>query len=69
VPRFTGRVNKCGVISPRFDIKSGGYEQWVARLLPSRQFGFLVITSSYGIMDHKEAVRKETGGKILGFFY
>jgi small subunit ribosomal protein S15Ae len=66
---LSGRVNKCGVISPRFDITAGGYEKWVNNLLPSRQFGYLVITSSYGIMDHEEARRKETGGKILGFFY
>ena len=64
-----GRVNKCGVISPRFDIPSTGYENWVGKLLPSRQFGYLVVTTSYGIMDHEEARRKQTGGKILGFFY
>ena len=44
-------------------------EKWVANLLPSRQFGYLVLTTSYGIMDHEEARRKHTGGKILGFFY
>ena len=65
----SGRVNKCGIISPRFDIDLKGYENWVANLLPSRQFGYLVVTTSYGIMDHEEARRKMTGGKILGFFY
>ena len=69
VVTLIGRVNKAGVISPRFDIVSGGYEKWITNLLPSRQFGFLVVTTSYGIMDHKEAIRKKTGGKILGFFY
>jgi small subunit ribosomal protein S15Ae len=44
-------------------------EQWASRLLPSRQFGFVVLTTSYGIMDHEEAKRKHTGGKILGYFY
>ena len=44
-------------------------EKWVGNLLPSRQFGFLVLTTSYGIMDHEEARRKHTGGKILGYFY
>ena len=44
-------------------------EQWAARLLPSRQFGFIVLTTSAGIMDHEEARRKRTGGKVLGFFY
>ena len=69
VVSLIGRVNKCGVISPRFDIALDNYEQWVTNLLPSRQFGYIVVTSSYGIMDHEEAKRKMTGGKILGFFY
>ncbi len=30
---------------------------------------YLVLTTSSGIMDHEEARRKHTGGKILGFFY
>ena len=38
-------------------------------VLPSRQIGFLVLTTTYGIMDHEEALKKNTGGKILGFFY
>lgn len=44
-------------------------EGWAERLLPSRLFGFVVLTSSSGIMDHEEARRKKVGGKILGFFY
>ena len=64
-----GRVNKCGIISPRFDMDASSSEKWVANLLPSRQFGYLVLTTSYGIMDHEEARRKQTGGKVLGFFY
>ena len=38
-------------------------------LLPSKQFGFVVLTTSIGIIDHEEARRKHTGGKVLGFFY
>ena len=30
---------------------------------------YLVISTSSGIMDHEEARRKHTGGKLLGFFY
>eukprot|EP01138_Halocafeteria_seosinensis_P004868 gb/GECG01004978.1/.p1 GENE.gb/GECG01004978.1/~~gb/GECG01004978.1/.p1 ORF type:complete len:131 (+),score=13.22 gb/GECG01004978.1/:1-393(+) len=69
VINLIGRLNKCGVISPRFDIPLKSVEGWVANLLPSRQFGHIVLTTSAGIMDHEEARRKHTGGKILGFFY
>ena len=64
-----GRINKCGVISPRFDVALSGIEQLTENLLPSRQFGHVVLTTSRGIMDHEEARRKKVGGKILGFFF
>ncbi|KAI8376061.1 40S ribosomal protein S22-A [Radiomyces spectabilis] len=69
VIQLNGRLNKCGVISPRFNIKVSELEKWTSNLLPSRQFGYLVMTTSAGIMDHEEARRKHAGGKILGFFY
>merc|ERR1711907_457062 len=69
VVELNGRLNKCGVISPRFDLGHKDMEKWVANLLPSRQFGHMVLTASQGIMDHDEARRKQIGGKILGFFY
>ncbi|KJE97290.1 ribosomal protein S15 isoform [Capsaspora owczarzaki ATCC 30864] len=69
VVELTGRINKCGVISPRFDVTLTELDKWTSRLLPSRQFGYIVLTTSAGIMDHDEAKRKHTGGKILGFFY
>ena len=64
-----GRINKCGVISPRFDVGHDQIEKWVGNLLPARQFGHIILTTSMGIMDHEECKRKHTGGKVLGFFY
>ena len=69
VVTLIGRLNKCGVMSPRFDIKLPEFDQWISDILPSRQFGYLVLTTSYGIMDHEEARRKHVGGKVIGFFY
>ncbi|KAF3329986.1 ras-related protein RABE1c-like protein [Carex littledalei] len=65
VVELNGRLNKCGVISPRFDVGVKDIESWTARLLPSRQFGYIVLTTSAGIMDHEEARRKNVGGKVL----
>nr|CAX72130.1 Ribosomal protein S15Aa [Schistosoma japonicum] len=69
VVQLNGRLNKCGVISPRFDIGVRETEKWTRNLLPSRQFGYLVLTTIGGIMDHEEAHRKHLGGKLLGFFF
>ncbi|EPS41286.1 hypothetical protein H072_4847 [Dactylellina haptotyla CBS 200.50] len=69
VIQLNGRLNKCGVISPRYNVRIGDFEKWVVNLLPSRQFGYIVLTTSAGIMDHEEARRKHVAGKVLGFFY
>ncbi|EGC35749.1 hypothetical protein DICPUDRAFT_47510 [Dictyostelium purpureum] len=69
VIELIGRINKCGVISPRFDVTLDEIEKWASYLLPSRQFGHIVLTTSLGIMDHEECKKSHTGGKLLGFFY
>merc|ERR1719436_559448 len=65
VVNLTGRLNKCGVISPRFDVTLEQIEQRASDILPSRQYGHLVLTTTYGMMVHEEAKRKHTGGKIV----
>ena len=69
VVQLNGRLNKAGVISPRFNVRIGDIEKWVTNLLPSRQFGYIILTTSAGIMDHEEARRKHVAGKVLGYFY
>ena len=69
VVELLGRINKCGVISPRFDVPLTHLERWTTNILPSRQFGYIVLTTTKGILDHNQAKHKNTGGKIVGFFY
>merc|ERR1719288_357643 len=69
VVELNGRLNKCGVISPRFDVSLDQIEQRASDILPSRQFGHLVLSTTYGMMVHEEARRKHTGGKLVGFFF
>ncbi|XP_006893238.1 PREDICTED: 40S ribosomal protein S15a-like [Elephantulus edwardii] len=52
VVSLTGRLNKCGLISSRFDVQLKDLEKWQNNLLPSRQLGFIVRTTSGGITDH-----------------
>ena len=66
---LNGRINKCGIISPRFNIKLRNFEKTLYQILPSRQFGYVVLTTNQGIMDHIEARKRHLGGRIIGFFY
>merc|ERR1712147_584755 len=38
VIQLNGRLNKTGVISPRYNVQLRDLEKWVVKLLPSRQF-------------------------------
>lgn len=69
VVNLIGRINKCRAISPKYDVKIKESEKWISNILPSRQFGIIVLSTSKGIIGHKEAFIRKTGGKILGFFY
>lgn len=68
VIQLLGRVNKAGCISPRYNVPLNKLEGLVSQLLPARSFGFVVLTTSAGIMDHEEARRKHAGGRILGYY-
>ncbi|XP_053520133.1 40S ribosomal protein S15a-like [Artibeus jamaicensis] len=59
---LTGRWNKRGAISPRSDVQLRGLEKWRNNLLPSHQFSVIALTTSAGIMDHKEARRNTQEG-------
>lgn len=47
VVELNGRLNKCGVISPRFDVGVKEIEGWTARLLPSRQVSRNLVINSF----------------------
>jgi small subunit ribosomal protein S15Ae len=69
VIELLGRINKVGVISPRYDLTVTDFEKWTNSILPSRQFGHLVISTNQGIFTHEDARNRHIGGKIIGFFY
>lgn len=64
-----GNINKCGVVKPRFSFTKDNYETFEKRYLPAKDFGFFIVTTSKGIMTHKEALSKGIGGKLLAYCY
>jgi len=47
VIQLNGRLNKCGVISPRFNVQLNQIESWVNLLLPARGFGIIILVRSW----------------------
>ncbi len=64
-----GRINKIGVIKPRFAIKKTDFEKFEKRFLPARGFGIIILSTSQGIMTNDAAKKKNIGGKLLCYCY
>lgn len=64
-----GNINKCGVIKPRFPVRKDEYEKFEKRFLPARGFGFLIVSTSKGLMIHEEAKEKNLGGRLIAYVY
>ena len=43
VIQLNGRLNKTGVISPRYNVQVSQIEPWVNLLLPARGFGIIIL--------------------------
>jgi len=67
--QLLGRINKTGVIRPRFPASRKNLEKWEKEYLPARNFGILIVTTSEGIMTHEEARNRGIGGRLLSFVY
>lgn len=33
------------------------------------QWGYVVISTPDGVLDHEEAIRRNVGGQVLGYFH
>ena len=64
-----GNINNCGVVKPRYSIKSNEFEKFERRYLPAKDFGVLFISTPGGIMTHYTAKQKKTGGRLLAYCY
>ncbi|MCC6003355.1 MAG: 30S ribosomal protein S8 [Thermofilum sp.] len=69
VVKLLGRINKVGVIKPRFPVKRDEYEAWEREYLPSREIGLLIVSTSQGVMSHIEAKQKGLGGVLIAYVY
>lgn len=67
--QLLGRINKCGAVKPRFSVKLSEIEFFEKRYLPAKDMGLLILSTPRGVISHREAILKKSGGKILGYIY
>ena len=66
---LAGQINNCGVIRPRYSVKTTDLEKFEARYLPAQDFGVLILTTTKGVVNHSEAKKGGVGGKLLAYVY
>jgi small subunit ribosomal protein S8 len=43
--------------------------EWLRKYLASRDIGVLIISTSKGVMSHREAIKNRIGGVLLAYVY
>ena len=67
--QLLARINKCGIITPRFSVKKDKYFDWERQFLPAYSMGILLVSTSRGIMSHHDAQAQSLGGVLVGYVY
>ncbi|MBI4257886.1 MAG: 30S ribosomal protein S8 [Thaumarchaeota archaeon] len=67
--QLLGRINKCGVVMPRFAVRREEFIRWERAYLPAVGVGVLIVSTPNGVMSHAEAVEKGVGGRLLGYVF
>jgi small subunit ribosomal protein S8 len=66
---LNGNINNCGVIKPRYAVKTRDVEKFESRYLPAQDFGVLILTTTSGVVSHNQAKKMGVGGKLLAYVY
>jgi small subunit ribosomal protein S8 len=66
---LAGNINNCGVIKPRYAVKTRDVEKYESRYLPAQGFGVIILTTTKGIVSHNKAKELGVGGKLLAYVY
>ena len=67
--QLLAKLNKCGIITPRYNLKKDEYLNWERQFLPAYNVGLLLVSTSKGIMSHHDAQIQGLGGVLIGYVY
>jgi len=63
------KLNKCRAIKPRYSVSVDKIDKYVRRFLPARGFGYVILSTSKGLLIHEAALEENTGGSLLAYVY
>ncbi|MBR9705521.1 30S ribosomal protein S8 [Candidatus Pacearchaeota archaeon] len=62
-------VNAIKAVKPRYTVAVKDINKYVRRFLPSRNFGFVIISTNQGLVKHDEAEEKNLGGCVIAYMF
>jgi len=63
------QMSECKAVKPRYSVNKKNIEKYIRRFLPARNFGYVIISTSKGLMTHQDAQENKVGGSIIAYFY
>lgn len=63
------KLNECRAIKPRYGISVEKIDKYVRRFLPARDFGYVIISTSKGLMVHDDAIKENIGGSLVAYVF
>lgn len=67
--QLLGRINKIGVIKPRYPVKVTDFDQFEKKYLPAVNFGALILSTPEGVITQRDAIEHHVGGRLLAYVY
>jgi len=64
-----GRINDCGVITPRMPVRRHEWAKKEQEFIPGYGVGLLLVSTSTGVMTNADAEKKRIGGRLLAYIY
>jgi len=64
-----GEISGCKAIKPRFVVKADGIDKYVARYLPAKNLGMIIVSTNQGLMTHQTAMDKNIGGSLIAYMF
>ena len=62
-------ISECRSIKPRYSVDKKAIDKYTRRFLPARNFGYVIVSTSKGLMTHQEAQENKIGGSLIAYFY
>jgi small subunit ribosomal protein S8 len=63
------KLNEVKAIKPRYTASVDQINGYVRRYLPAKNFGFMIISTNKGLMNHYDAEEKNIGGCLIAYVF